>query len=397
MRQLSRKMLISVIAMVLCFGLLACNRQETPNEMNNETNNEQSESKVDQEQESNSDKEPSSESEGENSQYNIKDQSISLVNATSLVKTCGRCSVVENGIACDFTASGIEWNLYAVGEVRLEVTVTADTYFTVWVDGVRSANRFYAQSGKQLLTVADFETEGSHSIRILKQTEAKNSLCIFHSLYFSGELTEAPKNRDLYIEFLGDSISCGYGNLCSNGTSDPGNALNQDGTQAYAFLTAEKLGADCSVISASGVGVAKGYREFTMDTFFAKQSYYRSSSSAFTATRVPDLVVINLGTNDDSTKADASAFRQKAEELVTLVRQTYGTDVPIVWVYGMMKDGMKDEVKSVWQTLGGESSGLYLCELSKNTAGGGGHPNLSAHATAAEQLSAFITAKEILA
>ena len=319
-----------------------------------------------------------------------------LANNLTSLKVFGRSMVEGTGITCDFTASGIEFNAYIHDKLCLNVTASKDTYFTGYVDGVRSDTRFYAPAGTTTLNLADFRTSGSHNIRILKQTEAQNSLCVLNYLQFDGQFEQAPAEKNAYIEFIGDSITCGYGNLCANGAANPGTALNQDGTQTFAFNAAESLNADFSMVSCSGIGVAVGYRTFTEDAFFAKQSYYRNQTTAYAPARTPDLVVINLGTNDQSKGADSETFKQKAVELINLVRTTYGADVKIVWAYNMMKSGMSAEVAQVIEALGGESAGLYMCELPRNTAGGGGHPSLEAQISAAAVLTQFIQSKGLL-
>ena len=87
-------------------------------------------------------------------------------------------------------------------------------------------------------------------------------------------MREAPANKDKNIEFIGDSIVCGHENLCQSGDADQGKAVNEDGTRAFAYLTSELLGADCSVIGCSGIGIDKGFTNFSEDDFYPKTSYY---------------------------------------------------------------------------------------------------------------------------
>lgn len=246
------------------------------------------------------------------------------------------------------------------------------------------------------LTIADFDTEGTHTFQVLKQSEAKNGLCTMKKLSFAGTLNDAPAKAAHYIEFLGDSITSGYGNLCENGTSNPQDTDYKDATQAYAFLTARALGADHSLISCSGMGVTLGYRMVLAKQLFEKQSYYRSATLPYTVERIPDLVVINLGTNDKAKSADTAAFQADAVRLIQAVRATYGEDVPVLWVYGMMGDGYKTQVLAAISSLGGETNGLYSVQVAENREGGNGHPSAAAHKTAAETVSNFIQSKNLL-
>ena len=106
--------------------------------------------------------------------------------------------------------------------------------------------------------------------------------------------------------------------------------------------------------------------------------------------------MINLGTNDQNLGTTAAQFEKAAKELIELVRSTYGRNVKIVWCYNMMKEGMASSAKAVIDEMGGEKSGLYLCELPRNTAGGAGHPNLQGHQDAADALVSFLQEKRLV-
>lgn len=320
-----------------------------------------------------------------------------LASVAEKLKLLGRAQTLGKVVTCDHTASGFEASLRAEGSVTLQVFPTADTYFTVFVDGQRLNERLFAKGNKQTsLTLAEFDGLGEHSIRVLKQTESQLSLCLLQTLSFAGEFLDAPLNRELYIEFIGDSITCGYGNLCSTSTADAGSAQYQDGTRAYAFLTAEGLNADLSAVSCSGIGIAKGFTTMNLDSFWGASSYFRSAEQTYTVTRTPDLVVINCGTNDHGLGGDTAAFESGAQAMIALVRQKYGKNVPIVWAVNMMYDGYQGHVRNVITALGGESAGLYVCTLNQNNEGGNGHPSAAAHQTAANALIAFIREKNIL-
>ena len=335
----------------------------------------------------------------EEKKYPIKD-------CLNYLKVHGRTEQVSDGITCDFTAAGIEFSAYVQGKVILEVRVESqgvesakndDIYFTAFVDGVRSETRFKASRGTTTrLEIASFEEAGEHTIRILKQSESKNGLCTLKSLTFKGTFLEAPKAADYYIEFIGDSITSGYGNLCTNGTANPEKTIYKDGTQAFAFLTAQSLGTDFSMISCSGVGVAAGWRTMLAKELFSAQSYYRSKTTAYTPTRTPDLVVINLGTNDQSKGVSAESFRTEARALINLVRSTYGENVKIVWAYGMMADGFSAQIKSLIAEMGGAENGLYTVELVRDNSGGASHPIAKMHNTASKQLVRFINNNHLL-
>ncbi|MBQ5601355.1 MAG: hypothetical protein IIU77_00880 [Clostridia bacterium] len=369
-----KRILAFLLLLAMCLSLFACGNTEEPPVPDTEKEDDKEEEKV------------------------IEDKTYELKDITDSLKLHGRTTVTSAGIACDHSATGIEFCAYMEGKVTLSVSAgyssvgsSSNTYFTVYIDGVRQEKRFNVKKGTVTLTIANFKEGGVHNIRVLKQTESQNSLSVLKTLSFKGYFEEAPAKKDLLIEFLGDSITCGYGNLCANGAKDPGSALNQDATQAFAYLTAEKLGADHSLVSCSGIGVASSYSgNFVMKDFFLAESYFKSTTKKYEKTFTPDIVVINLGTNDHGKGASPAQFKAGVKALINLVRSTYGDDVKIVWVANMMGGCMQAYSKTVIDELGGKSAGLYLCSLTENRDGGLAHPSKAAHAAAATALAKFI-------
>ena len=310
------------------------------------------------------------------------------------IKTHGRTTLTSEGLICDASASGIEFNAYIEGSLSITVNVTAECYFTLYTDGERCEERFKATEGTQVLTVADFAEGGVHNIRFLKQTEAQCALCTIEKIEFTGYFEEKPADRELYIEFIGDSITVGYGSLCPNGTAEHGAAVNQDSTQAYSFLAAELLGADATLVCYSGIGLAHGWCDFTMDSFYKADSYVRDTEAVFTPARIPDIIVINLGTNDWSMNSTYEELQAKVTELIEQVRTLYGEAVPVIWVHGMMGDGKWADISAILENdCNGEAGGIYSLEITENREGGATHPIIEAHYSAAQTLADFIKAK----
>ena len=312
-------------------------------------------------------------------------------------KRFGRMTELKNGISCDFTASGVEFWGRMQGDVTISLSCDRDTYFTVFVDGVRQEERFYATSSTETLRIASFAEAGEHTIRFLKQTEAQWSLCILESVFLTGFLYPAPENREFLIEFIGDSITCGYGNLGNSSTPVAGIASMQDGTQAFAFLTAEALNAEANIVACSGIGIAKGWTAINELDFYQRDCYYRDPDARYHGSvRSPDLIVINLGTNDQDRGCEEQAFKTEMRALLTYIREFYGSDVPIVWMYNMMTYGCFTWAQPILEEFGGESAGIYALQLTPNKLGAGNHPSLQAHYEASKTLSQFIIEKKLL-
>ena len=400
MKRLLISLLYTLLVASLLFGTVACNSGEdtptdaptdAPTEKPTETPTEKPTSKP-------TEKPTEAPKDEDDTHDQLKARTYNISDDWQNFKYLGRMGDADGGVFCDFTASGVEFAGKMVGDVTVTLSCDRETYFTVFIDGVRVEERFRATSATKELTIATFAEEGEHHIRFLKQTEPPWSLCVLKDVKITGELGDAPANREYLIEFIGDSITCGYGNLGNSSSQNPGSAPWEDGTKTYAFLTAEALGADATVIGCSGIGIDKGWTSFSEKDFYPAISYYRDKTTTYLDfIRVPDLVVINLGTNDQSRGSTEADFKAGVEALIKHVRSFYGEDMPIVWAYNMMGNGRFDWTRSVLADMGGEAAGLYSVELTQNNAGGGGHPNLDAQITAGEQLTKFITDKGLLA
>jgi hypothetical protein len=308
-----------------------------------------------------------------------------------LFKKYGRMQETDEGLRCDPAAAGLEFSGIMKGEVILELEVDRNTYFTVFVDGERIDERFRVTPDDKQITLVDFgEEQGEHNVRVLKQTEAKRSLCTITAVTLTGILEEAPADKQFYIEFIGDSITSGTGIFGNSTTGGIDGTELQDATSNYAFQTAEALGADFSLVSCSSIGICSGWNSYIEKQYYPCASYFRDTEEKYDFERVPDLVVINLGTNDQTKGCKDKDFKERVEELVNLVRDSYGEKVEILWIYDMMNYGKQDLVLATLDEMGGELMGLYTLKVKRDNNGGTSHPDLKAHGIVAQQLIEFI-------
>ena len=326
--------------------------------------------------------------------HKAEDTVMRLSKNADKVKAYGRHSVTSSGITADWSASGIEFNAECCGDISITVSSTKKTYFAAYVNGERVDELFLANEGSTTFKVAEGLDYGAYNIRLLKCANVVQANCIVESVKLDGALLEAPKDNKLLIEFIGDSITCGYG-VIDGATSDSANVGTYkycDATSAFPYLTAEKLGADWRIEGVSGAGMCKGYTTYTVPEIFYTHTWTRNKTKQydFASERTPDVIVINLGTNDQSKSSDPEAFKTAVKTFVTTIREKYGKDVPIVWAYGMMNDTMSTHVKAAFTALGGEASGYYTVKLTQNKKGGNGHPNAEGQIKAAEELTKYL-------
>lgn len=329
---------------------------------------------------------------------------IKVLDVKDKIKIIGRYSEAKNGITCDWTASGIEFTADCEGEVMVGVissksssgsSYDGDSYFTAYVDGVRVETRLEVKPGDevQLLLAAGLE-RGTHTFRLLKQSHVAHSGTVITTISLNGTISERPENRQHYIEFYGDSITCGYGLASEYVKSVAGTANNDayycDGTKAYAFLTAEALNADYSMVSVSGWRLA-GDSSAIPKTCYPFINWYRGGAKYDFSARVPDVIVINLGTNDYSASIGDARFASDTQTWIKRIRSDYGrSDLPIIFVVNAMNDGYQTVIKKTLTDMGGEAAGLYVLKTVQNRGGLSNHPTCAGQLKTAELLTAFI-------
>ena len=128
---------------------------------------------------------------------------------------------------------------------------------------------------------------------------------------------------------IGDSITCGYGVLGAG----PGCGFTADTeaeTHAWGALAAAQLGAWNTAIAYSGKGVIRNYGGDTIDlmpALFLRQDA-NDPASTWNWSYQPQVVVVNLGTNDYSVGDPGQAFEDAYIAFVATIRGKY----PDAWI-----------------------------------------------------------------
>ncbi len=326
-----------------------------------------------------------------------------LSDSADLIKITGRNAATADGISVCWSASGIEFNADCKGDIRMKISSTGSSArYAVYVDGELHKTLTSVTSGTY--TIASKLDQGVHNIRLVKCSDCE-SVNTFTSITVKGLITERPADKDLYIEFIGDSITCGYGLDPSSTDSNP----VYNATGSWAYLLAQKIDCDYSIVGVGGIGVAiSGDRHiieaatdttpatyWTMSDLY-KNTFYKNKTVTYTSDRKPDLVMIGLNTNDGS-KPTETAYKEKARELINLVREIHGEDVKIVWVFGMMWETQCDNwAKDILNEFGGTAAGYYTKTVSPNTSGFSHHPSPTGQVNAATSVYNFLKMRKII-
>lgn len=186
-------------------------------------------------------------------------------------------------------------------------------YYNIIIDGLPPVNlRTTPEKSRYLL--ADDLGEGVHAVTIFKRTEScaagnkNNGKAIFKGFLVSkgGKLHPPPPMKRPVIEFIGDSITCGYGNEVATDAPEhyPYSTENSNGYLAYGAVAVRMLDGTYMPVAYSGRGVVRNWdsvNEKTLPEMYLDILPDDADPGGWDINRVvPDIVVVNLGSNDFS-------------------------------------------------------------------------------------------------
>jgi lysophospholipase L1-like esterase len=252
-----------------------------------------------------------------------------------------------------------------------------------------------------LYVVAHDLRRGEHTVILFKRTERGRGNTRFLGLKLPvGDhlLPSLPAKRNL--EFIGDSITCGYGDEAA-GVDVPVSPDNSDHFMAYAAVATRMLGAEHVSVSVSGIRLTESPGRDSMPTVYRRTDPNSQESQwDFSKGPMPDAVVINLGTNDfRGDEVTEAEWKKSYAEFLDFVRAKR-PQAHIFLTDGPMMDGPKLENLRRWNrdiaelrhAAGDMKVHVLDFDVQKATDGYGSdwHPSVKTHEIMAEKLVAAI-------
>ena len=301
----------------------------------------------------------------------LQNTQVSLAGGNG-VKLLGRAEATDAGVLTNFPGDGIEFVLECAGPMKVYFNREYKSNYCLSVDGVQT--EFRAEALAEGTTLAGMIPMGKHTIRIVQDSEINtsglcNTITGISALCKADTLTPAPK-RDLYIEFIGDSLTAGQGTMGGKGTK--WNFDAHSGTHTYAYMTAEKLDADYSIVAKGGIGAymcSSSLWEnapYLAGQMYEAQNVYKDAKTP-ALTSGADIVIINLGSNDREEDPD-TRFETKFKEIVVMARDR-NPSAEIVFVYNMFNGRHMEFYKAYAEELGGAEAGYHSVMLERLTNG----------------------------
>ena len=309
----------------------------------------------------------------------------------AFVNLYGRTYKKEDALRLDHAASGIEVAIDGT-MLRAEIEVSANVYLCVYVDGSENRERICLTPSQETYTLVSGLERGLHTIRLVKSSEIYDGQINIISLRSEGFYT-APEKSNFRIEFVGDSITAGYGALGATGAART--VENSDACSSYAYYTAQKLGVDYSIVAIQGICVkAHMWLQESMSDVYKILSPLTPTPYAFE--EQADVVVVNLGTNDAEyiKSKDSSYGKQFPQDYTALLQYIRGKNpnAYIICLYGFMgkqsaiDEGIKQAVKNC-----NDKKVTYLeNDFIQDMLGANSHPSKNAQKEWAEILADYI-------
>ena len=295
---------------------------------------------------------------------------------------------------------------------------TTTNYFYQIIDG-GTPKKFEALAGTHNYTLATGLDAGTHTIELIKLTEASVGTSAFLGFVLDTAATLQPLTEEpsCHIEFIGNSITCGYGNeisVAAPPVGDPNtgfHSVNENNYKAWGYVAARQLGMKYSTVSYSGRGIYRNYDASTSGTL--PQIYDRifpdhTNRPAWDHSQQhPHYIVINLGTNDfaqdPAIPLNQATFESTYVDFVKKLKGYHPNATIILAVGVMMSDGyptgaqhwtkIRAYVKNIVHTLSTSGlSAVHYFEMTPQAApyGEDWHPTEATHNRMGTSLATFI-------
>ena len=325
------------------------------------------------------------------------------------VKISGRTYTNSSGtVILSNTCSAVE---FAFCGTLAEITLTSDCKSSkarvgIFVNGERTIDTMLTEKNT---TLKAFESNTPRNciISVVKLSEQSHSYVGVKNIHAVTEYGIIPTpERERKIEFIGDSITCGYGIDAPNEHYDF-STETEDGSKTYAVLIGNALNADVNIVAWSGIGAYSCYTSGDEPSQWKLVSgIYGNTDTMHTSKKwdfsswQPDVVVINIGTNDNSWTRGITqrvdTFGSAYYELICKVREK-NPDAYIICSLGAMGKELLPEIKEQVEYYSANTGDYHIATFEfdmqngyKDGYGADYHPSSKTHQKMADKLAPFI-------
>jgi lysophospholipase L1-like esterase len=223
--------------------------------------------------------------------------------------------------------------------LRVRLVESGPNRYSVRIDGGERPV-LETEAGNRVYVLAEGLAAGAHDLVLTRRTEA--FFGITRWLGFEGAtLVPTPAPYQRFVEIVGDSISNGYGVL-GDGPTCAFSAAVESEPDAYGALAAEALHAGHATIAYSGKGVFQNYgntaEPLVPDVYLESFGDAPGTPWDFARGYRPDVIVVNLGTNDYWAGDPGDGFSRAYDAFVLALRARH----PAAWIVVALSPMLSD-------------------------------------------------------
>lgn len=333
------------------------------------------------------------------------------------VKRMGRFIEYKDTYYLSYTCSGVSFLM--TGDKAEAVMVSnggayADNqqgWVGVLING-KLTKRIQLSPGEDTYTLYEGDELKNAEIAVIKLSENQMACTGIKSISCHASRIAPKFRKERQIEFIGDSITCGYGNEAES-PADGFDSAQENGLLTYGYMTAENLGMEPMITAISGIGLISDYTGTVgiKEDYLLMHEVYGYSDTNFEMRRgfdeltpwdfrrKSDIIVINLGTNDYSYTGRNEDLQLEFEnayyKFLGQVRSK-NPDAKIICTMGIMGAELFEEIENAAiqyrEDFGDENIFVMKFDYQSEEDGYGGdyHPTAATHRKAAEKLTEFI-------
>lgn len=295
--------------------------------------------------------------------------------------------------------------IFDATSVTLDATPGAGS-FMVEVDSLPARKVTIAETDSTVV-IADSLAPGEHRLKIIYAQEGYEARPALRGFRLSpgGKLIRKPEPAALRMEFIGNSITCGYG-IESDDPKEGFSFPTENHYYSYAARTARALGADYCTVARSGIGIYRNYgspiegSDMDMPDIYGRTLYYEAEPAWDFSKFTPDIVCVNLGTNDTSLDTySTDSIYNAFSTFHSRLRSNY-PKAKIVYLTGAMLGGKAlEDVRTILdkmtaQKRAGADSLVYRFDMTPQDGslgyGADYHPSRRQAEKMASELTGFI-------
>lgn len=326
--------------------------------------------------------------------------------SSSLIEYTGRIDF-SNPDAPRFSYSGVSIRacFKGTGISMILDDEQGENYFNIIIDRI-PVSRIKAIKGKQQYILAKNLENKIHEVEIFRGTELTFGKTGFLGFELDKDesLVEITNKRSRLIEFIGNSITCGYGNESELGANF--SAVGENHYLTYAAVTSRSFNARHLAVCRSGIGIYRNYdgpltgSPECMPNFY-KRIFLYDENPKYTFREKPDLICIDLGSNDFSNNAgDSARFVSSYINFIDSLQHYYNKPEILCLLGPMMNGPMLEKVRKYIQYVvtftNNRSKGkVHFFEMSEQKGdlgiGADYHPTVDQHLKNGQELTNYIS------